>query len=336
MSDQVITKTLTVSGMTCSSCEIKIENKLKKIVGVVSVEATYATEIVSVTFDASQVSIDNLIKAIERLDYQVITNPSPVKKTADHSALLAIGIILLALYIIIKNTVGFNFIPEIKPTMGYGLLFVIGLLTSLHCIAMCGGINLSQSVAYGAGEKNTFSKLKPSILYNAGRVTSYTIVGGIVGAIGSVVSLSGSAKGLVSIIAGVFMILMGFNMLHIFSHPLLRKLTPRLPKSLGKIIHSNKRNAGPFYIGLFNGLMPCGPLQSMQLYALGTGSFVAGALSMFLFSLGTVPLMFSFGAVSSFLSSNFTNNMMKVSAALVMLLGLIMLNRGLNLSGILF
>jgi plastocyanin domain-containing protein len=72
----------------------------------------------------------------------------------------------------------------------------------------------------------------------------------------------------------------------------------------------------------------------MQIYALGTGSFFAGAFSMFMFSLGTVPLMFGFGAISSFLSGKFTHRMMKVSAVLVMVLGVIMVNRGLSLSGI--
>jgi plastocyanin domain-containing protein len=87
-------------------------------------------------------------------------------------------------------------------------------------------------------------------------------------------------------------------------------------------------------VGLLNGLMPCGPLQTMQLYALGTGSFVAGAFSMLLFSLGTVPLMFAFGAISSILSSKFTKKLMWVSAALVMVLGVIMVGRGFSQSGI--
>ena len=80
--------------------------------------------------------------------------------------------------------------------------------------------------------------------------------------------------------------------------------------------------------------MPCGPLQAMQLYALGTGSFVAGAASMFFFSLGTVPLMFGLGAVVTILGSKFTKKMMKVSAVLVAVLGVVMLSRGLVLSGV--
>jgi len=149
--------------------------------------------------------------------------------------------------------------------------------------------------------------------------------------LGSVISFSGAAKGIIAIISGIFMVIMGLNMLDIF--PWLRKINPRMPKIFGKKIYGNTGKKGPLVIGLLNGLMPCGPLQAMQLYALGTGSMLSGALSMFLFSLGTVPLMFGFGAISSVLSGKFNQKMLKVSAVLVMLLGVIMLNRGFNLSG---
>jgi sulfite exporter TauE/SafE len=199
---------------------------------------------------------------------------------------------------------------------------------------MCGGINLSQCVSYknDEGDTSRLSKLKPSLMYNMGRVVSYTVLGGIVGALGSVVSFSGTAKGIVSIASGVFMVIMGLNMLNIF--PWLRKFNPRMPKIFGNKVHNNNGKHGPFFVGLLNGLMPCGPLQAMQIYALGTGSVFGGAVSMLFFSLGTLPLMFGFGAISSFLSGKFTHKMMKVSAVLVMVLGIVMLNRGLNLSGV--
>jgi plastocyanin domain-containing protein len=81
-------------------------------------------------------------------------------------------------------------------------------------------------------------------------------------------------------------------------------------------------------------LMPCGPLQAMQLYALSTGSPLKGALSMLLFSLGTVPLMFGLGALSSLLSKKFTQKMMQVSAMLVIILGIVMFQNGMGLSGL--
>jgi sulfite exporter TauE/SafE/copper chaperone CopZ len=344
---RLIRKILQIGGMTCTSCEMRIENRLKKIEGVIGVKAIYSSSNVYVTYDAGVVGLDAIIEAIEKLDY-IVKNAPGSRAGADQprekkkasgdkmpvSHLLGIGIIVFALYVIIKNTVGFNFIPQVNQNMGYGILFVVGLITSLHCIAMCGGINLSQCVSYKRAEADAggLSKLKPSIMYNTGRVISYTIVGGIVGALGSVISFSGTAKGIVAVLSGVFMVIMGLNMLNIF--PWLRRLNPRMPRIFGERIHNSSGRRGPFYVGLFNGLMPCGPLQAMQIYALGTGSFFAGALSMFMFSLGTVPLMFGFGAVSSFLSGRFTRRMMKVSAVLVMILGIIMLNRGLNLSGI--
>lgn len=91
---------------------------------------------------------------------------------------------------------------------------------------MCGGINLSQCVPNVSikSEKKT-ANLRPGILYNTGRVISYTIVGGIVGTLGSVVSFSGTAKGIVAVMAGVFMVIMGLNMLNLF--PWLRKFNPQ-------------------------------------------------------------------------------------------------------------
>jgi len=354
MERNIITRVLHINGMTCTGCESRIENTLNKLEGIDEVRAIFNSSAVYVTYDSNSIKLEEIIKAIEKLDYRVLNNPSHnssidifsekttcKKNEADKNIvqLLGAGIIIFVLYLIIGNTVGFNFIPNIDQSMGYGILFFIGLLTSLHCIAMCGGINLSVCMVYVNGiAKNSAewekqaSKLKPALLYNLGRVIAYTAVGGIVGALGSVISFSGTAKGIVAVISGLFMIIMALNMLNIF--PWLRKLNPRLPRFLGNKVHNGTRSKGPLIVGLLNGLMPCGPLQAMQLYALGTGSFVAGALSILLFSLGTVPLMFGFGALSSLITRKLTQKMLKVSALLVMMLGILMINRGLNLSGI--
>jgi len=345
MEQKLMRKIFQIEGMTCTSCEMRIENALKRLEGVVAVKAIFSSSNIYVTYDANVIKLDKIIEAIEKLDYKIKNKPAgqatpetnAKKASGDKmtiNQLLGMGIILLAFYVIIKNTVGFNFIPEINQSMSYGILFIVGLLTSFHCIAMCGGINLSQCVSYKfeGSASGKFSRLKPSLLYNSGRVASYTVIGGIVGALGSAVSFSGGAKGIVVIFSGVFMVIVGLNMLNIF--PLLRKLNLRLPKIFGSKILDNNGKYGPFYIGLLNGLMPCGPLQAMQIYALGTGSFAAGAASMFLFSLGTVPLVFGFGAASSILSGRFTHKMLKVSAMLVIILGVVMVNRGLALSGV--
>ncbi|SEV84025.1 urease accessory protein UreH domain-containing protein [[Clostridium] fimetarium] len=357
MGNSIIKKAFKLDGLTCTSCETRIENKLIKMDGVQEAEVSYVTSILQITYDSDKVSIEEIIKTIEKLDYNVrkditetdyeigknpknssdssnttnTTNSS--NSTNPNSQLIIIGVMILGAYMIIKHTIGFNLIPDINPNMGYGILFVVGLLTSLHCVAMCGGINLSVCVSYkfDKDKDSKFSKLKPSLMYNAGRVISYTIIGGIVGALGSVFSISNTGSAFISILAGGFMVIMGLNMLNIF--PSLRKLNPHMPKAFANKIHSEKKNKGPFVVGLLNGLMPCGPLQAMQLYALGTGSFIAGSISMLAFSLGTVPLLFAFGALGSLLSSKFSKNMIKASAMIVIVLGFVMVNRGVAFTG---
>ncbi|MCX7774135.1 MAG: cation transporter, partial [Clostridia bacterium] len=154
-------RVLQIDGMTCTSCEMRIENRLKKMNGVMDAKASFSDSKVSVTYDAEAVDICEIIEAIEKLDYKVKNQPAKTR-TSDKeekvkepgkmsiNQLLGIAIIIFALYLIIKNTIGFNFIPEINQSMGYGILFVIGLITSLHCVAMCGGINFSQCVSYKA------------------------------------------------------------------------------------------------------------------------------------------------------------------------------------------
>ncbi len=338
-------RTFTVKGMTCTGCEMKVERILNRLGGVKSAKASFSGNTVTVEYDPGVAGVLVMSQALENAGYALgseevgaskrqLSNPQG-KKRLRVDQMIGLVILLVAVYFLVDKTIGFNFIPEVNASMGYGMLFVVGLLTSIHCVAMCGGINMSQCVnpAVQSGDKPS-AKVMPSLLYNAGRVISYTIVGGIVGAIGSVISFSGWARGVVAVLSGIFMVVMGVSMLGIF--PWINKIIPRMPRFLQAKAGNARKGRGPFIVGLLNGLMPCGPLQAMQIYALGTGSFLTGALSMFLFSLGTVPLMFGLGALSSLLSSKFTSRMMKVSAALVLLLGLVMVNRGLALSGVNF
>jgi sulfite exporter TauE/SafE len=151
----------------------------------------------------------------------------------------------------------------------------------------------------------------------------------LVGALGSAVSLSDGMKGAVQVAAGFFMVVMGLNMLGIF--PALKRFNLSLPRL--RHMPEGKRGGAPFYVGLLNGLMPCGPLQAMQLYALSTGDPLKGALSMLTFSLGTVPLMFGLGALSSILSASFTRKAKSAGAVLVVFMGMSMFSNGLALGG---
>ncbi|WP_312939363.1 sulfite exporter TauE/SafE family protein [Oscillibacter sp.] len=329
------TEKLHIDGMTCVNCQNKIEKTLHNTVGVQKAEVNYAAGTAAVTYDANILSGKDLAAIIQKLGYQVVTN----RRGQSGNRVRSAGFLLMiaALYMLMEH---FGFLNLLSPSqlaetnMEYGMLFVIGLITSVHCVAMCGGINLSQCIPQSEAPQceGRFPSLRPAFLYNLGRVLSYTAVGFVVGALGSVVTFSPAAQGVLKLIAGGFMVLMGFNMLGIF--PALRSLTPRMPKRIARRIDSEKaRRKSPLAVGLLNGLMPCGPLQAMQIYALSTGNAFAGALSMLLFSLGTVPLMFGLGALSSALGRRFTKRVMTVGAVLVAVLGLSMFSQGWSLSG---
>jgi sulfite exporter TauE/SafE/plastocyanin domain-containing protein len=321
---------LKIEGMTCSGCERRIETAAGQVAGVSSCRASYTRGEATVVFEDGRADREAVVRAIEAMGYRVGQVPA---QGFSAWQLVGIAIILLGLLLIAQRTGIFNRVPHVTASMGYGLLFLVGVLTSVHCLAMCGGINLSQSVPGAqAGKASVLSRVRPGLLYNGGRVLSYTLIGGAVGALGSVISISGGARGILVLVVGAFMVLLGLNQLGLF--PGLRRLTPRLPRVFGRAAAWAGSGRGPFIVGLANGFLPCGPLQSMQLYALGTGSFLAGAISMFLFSMGTVPLMFGLGALGSLLTHRFASRMIRVSALLVMILGLAMLGRGLNLSGV--
>lgn len=321
---------LNIKGMTCIQCEKIILRKLSKCEGIKESKISYKNNTAEILFDHSKINEDEIIEIIVNAGYEV-KKSSEVTNKSSHSIINGMLIVLIALYLIFSNTIGINFLPQVQSTMGYGMLFIVGLLTSVHCVAMCGGINLSQCIK-PISIDGTVSVPRSSLLYNSGRVVSYTVIGAVVGALGSVISFTGIYKGIISMFAGIFMILMGINMIGTFRH--IKKVNIQIPAGLRDILLGKNGQRGPFTVGLINGLMPCGPLQTMQLYALGTGNPIDGALSMFAFSLGTVPLMFSFGAMSTLLSKGATKRLMKASAVLVIVLGLVMFQRGTALSGI--
>ena len=328
---------LKIGNMTCNGCEKRIESRLGRMDGVISVKASYKNSSATVEYDSEKVELPEIRGVLEHMGYTA-GKGNVLSKLAEIAAVAAV---MAVIYIIARITgliYVFNYFPTAQAGMGYAALFMIGVLTSVHCIAMCGGINLSQNVSGHVPlleEKKKAQAVMPGLKYNLGRVVSYTVIGGLAGALGSAVSFSGSARGAVLIFAAVFMMIMGINMLDII--PGLKRFNLRMPRFISDRIssrmNSGKASNAPFYVGLLNGLMPCGPLQTMQLYALSTGSALEGAISMFMFSIGTFPLMFGLGAVSTMLSKKFKKRMITVSGVLVVALGIFMFQSGMSLTG---
>ncbi len=336
----VTTRTAAVSGMVCADCASRIGKRLAAEPGVVSAQADYNRNTLRVTFDPEALPWARITEILDRMGFGLTDAPDApasgaggVGKTLRQVA--GAALVLVALYWIAARSgllTLFNIFPRAESGMGTAAVFVVGLLTSAHCIAMCGGINLSQAVSTpaGSGGGRGGHAAAPVLLYGAGRVVSYTVIGAVVGGLGSVLRLSGGAQGCIQIAAGLFMVLMGLNLAGLF--PWLRRLVPHLPRSLSAAVGAAS-GRGPLYVGLLNGFMPCGPLQTMQVFALSTGSPAKGALAMFAFALGTLPLTMGLGMIASSLGRRFLGTAVRVGGVLVLLMGLAMLGNGLTLAG---
>lgn len=312
-----------IEGMTCDHCKAKIKHGLEQLEPIKSV--TFDGHIAQVEYKG-KLNKNTVVKTILDLDYytdlkMISENKKQVQKTMTTGELIKIFLIIILIAFLFDRLFGFNLfnmIPLIDSKTTYAMLFITGLLTSIHCISMCGAINLIASTSV---TKN----FKKPILYNLGRLVSYTLLGGIVGLLGSVFQLNSYVQGTIIIIASVFMFFMALNMMGLMNFSVHFKS----PKIFRKV-----KNKGSFVIGLLNGFMPCGPLQAMQVYALSTGSFLYGAISMFLFCLGTIPLMLFVGFISNFLTRENRKIMNKISIVLILLLSVVMLNRGLLSVGV--
>ena len=314
-----------INGLHCESCKTLIETEVDILEGVKEVNVNYQAGECRVEFDDQKISLEEINKKIRDLNYTIGDEKKPKKSFSP----LIIATILLVVFIIgyflVKQFGLLQVLSKLNDQkIGYWMLFFIGFLVSFHCIGMCGGL----VVTYTVKSKNGY---KSHLQYNLGRLLSYSVIGGILGGLGSFFGVNPVFTGIVTLVAGFFMLLMGLSLLTNFAW--LEKVKLRTPAFIARFLYNQRYSGkpkGPFIIGVFNGFMPCGPLQAMQIYALASGSIITGALSMGIYALGTVPLMFGLGSFISLISQDRIKQVMKFSGLLVIVLGLFMLNRGLT------
>lgn len=220
-------------------------------------------------------------------------------------------------------------------------MFVLGLVTSLHCVSMCGPLVLTYAVK-GTEDASLLRRMVPHVSYQGAKIVSYMLVGLFMGWIGSLFDLEG-IRTYVMFLAGAFMIVLGLGMTGRF--PWALRLTPRPPQWLMKAIGNLRRKATsdaaddgsslatPIMFGLLTGLLPCAPLMSAQLTAATSGSALLGMAGMAAFALGTAPLMIAFGTTASLIPRDWKERMMLVLAVVVILFGFMFIDRGLKLTG---
>ena len=200
-----------------------------------------------------------------------------------------------------------------------GLL--LGVMGSLHCVGMCGPIVIT---AYSDSGRSFFAN---RLVYNSGRVVTYTLFGAIVGLIGELVELSGIQQ-IISIIAGTFIILLAI--LYMIglkqSYPKLNVIITWIKHRMGTML-KRRGLLNDFTLGLINGFLPCGLVYLALAGAILTSGVLESTLYMLAFGIGTIPALFLVSymapALGRFININrFIPIMFAIMGALLIIRGL--------------
>jgi sulfite exporter TauE/SafE/copper chaperone CopZ len=311
-----------IEGMTCGHCEKTVAKTAKSVDGVCSASADSGTGKGRITYDPDKTSPGKVFKKIHEEGFNCRLPGEKKGKNSMASSFVSVLLVLAGAYLLFGGLFEAD-IPDVDQNASLFLIFALGLVTGFHCIAMCGGFVLACSSKQTAkGSKGLTSHL----IYGASKTIGYTIIGGLFGLLGSFIAFTPMIKGISAGLAGLFLILYGANMLGLIRFGL------KGPSFLEKYSKGNSGN--PAAIGFANSLMlACGPLQAMYVMAAASGSPVTGALYLLVFGLGTLPVLLGFGVLTSVISGRFTQRIMQYAGVIVILLGLVMLNRGLILTG---
>ncbi len=228
------------------------------------------------------------------------------------------------------------------------LAFVTGLTTGgLSCLAVQGGL-LASSVAHeieqsvqdqptvgGKQQRPPVRAARPILLFLAAKVVAYTLLGFVLGMLGSVLQLTPTLRAILLAAIGIFMVGTALRMFNV--HPIFRYFALEPPRAVTRFIRRKAKDDAnaltPLFLGAFTVLIPCGVTQAMMAVAMGTGNPITGATIMLAFILGTSPVFFTVAYLATRLGARLEASFMRIVAVVVLVLGLFSIDTGLTLAG---
>jgi len=294
------THTFHASGMHCKACTVLIEESVREFPQITHVRASLATHQVTVTggFTGSPEEIAaELTKLVRNHGYTIsVEKNAHAAGWGDFLYALPIALFIIAVFLALQKAGLTSLITSSE--VSYGTAFVIGLIASVSsCLAIVGGLVLSLS-ASSVKEGGTW---RTQTLFHIGRLGGFFILGGAVGLLGNSLHLGLTANIILGLLVALVMLILGVNLLDVFHFT--KRLQFALPARFSKhVVKGSKHDhyLAPLLVGIGTFFLPCGFTQSMQLYALSTGSFIQGALTMLVFAIGTFPMLalLSFGSLN--------------------------------------
>lgn len=318
-----------VSGLHCKACELLSEERLSALPGVKKVKVSHNLGQAEIEYENLAPNRELIQTELQSIGYDLAENnfkKEKNKKNKWQDFLLALIITLTLTFILIKSgwlNLQNNMNPE---ALSLGGIWFIGLIAGIStCMALVGGIVMAISANY-VKKNPQASRAKnflPHIYFNLGRAAGFFILGGLLGSLGSILKISALTNAWLSLFIGLLIIFLGLQILDLF--PWLNRFSLTLPKSLAKIMPNKKNSENPLGImlaGTFTFFLPCGFTQSMQIFALSTGSFWQGGIIMFMFALGTSIGLLGIGGMISSIQGKKHGLFLKIAGLIVILFGL--------------
>ncbi|MFA6039031.1 MAG: sulfite exporter TauE/SafE family protein [Candidatus Peribacteraceae bacterium] len=339
----VVTAHFRIVGMHCASCELLLERKLKALPGITGVSVNHRTGKAALSADAAHPpSPERIEETIRAAGYRIADADSsdalPVE--ADKTKWKEIGASLVILFALWKLLQAFDLTSLLPDTtggaVGLGGVLLIGLVAGTSsCLAVTGGLLLAIAGKYNEANRSqtAWQKFQPLLRFNIGRLASYFVLGGVVGLIGQSITISARMTGVMNLAVAFIMLWLALSMLGL----LPKQSFIRPPKRLSHWIAGLAEHShplAPFALGALTFFLPCGFTQSLQLVALASGNVVTGALTMFVFALGTLPSLLGISAVSSTAKGTGRRLFLRFAGTLVLVLALYNGNNALALNGI--
>ena len=335
-------KRLYLDGMTCVSCEVLVCDELGKLEQIKNVTVCHKKQVANIEYSGEKLSLDSVKKSLSKIGYSASeSKPSKKQYKASKIQWFYAALIFFCLYWVYRYFKWIGLLDLFAFDMvnvGYGTAVLLGIVASLStCLAVIGAVVMSFGLKYKSRGTAFERNVKPHLLFHAGRIGGFFVLGGILGSIGSVFALSSSATGWITFLVGFLLVWIGLNILDLA--PSLASVGLRMPKTTfnywSRIKESNHA-AAPALLGIFSFFLPCGFTQSVQIFAVGSGSFFVGGTTMALFALGTMPVLLSVGIMSSKSQKKDRVVMKKVIGFVILAFAWYTLLSGLTANGIVF
>lgn len=337
------TKKIYIKGMHCVSCEKLLNSEFKNISGVKDVRVDRQKNIAEMDYENNEPDFTEIKKIAKKFGYDAFEKEPDVIRIVEkaswaewvNAVLIVLAIIFI--YRVFQNLGILDAINIKSNDISFGISFLIGIVASLSsCLAVVGAVIIAFGEKYQS-EGNDFYEgaVKPNLLFHAGRLGTFFVLGGLLGLIGGEISISGNFISIFTILIAIVMAWLGLNILGVL--PPISNMGIRMPKSLTKHwdkLKQSEHKAAPLLLGGLSFFLPCGFTQSMQIFALASGSFLTGGLSLFLFALGTVPTLMVLGITASWTRTKKMVVLQKTAGFLVLIFALYTLNSGLALKGV--